>query len=180
MSKMPVQLEAMTANDIDDAAELVRVAMNENEATWAKQTMEFHFGCVKHKLDDGRSYLVLKRNNRIIGLVGLHRYIWGPKENVWLAWFAVDPDCRGQGLGSQLLAKAESLATDMGYSKFFVETYAAPVFDKARAFYKSKGFAEVGRVDNYLPDGSAMIVYGKELCKGNEVNETKRHFSNRS
>lgn len=162
---MNSRLENMTANDIDEAVELIKIAMNEDEAAWARKTMKSHFGCVKHKLVDGRNYFLWRENEKIIGVVGLHNYIWGPEENVWLSWFAVDPNHHGKGFGSRLLIEVEKVAVEMGYKKFFIETYDSFTFDKARSFYKEKGFVEVGKVSNYLPDGSAMIVYAKELCK---------------
>jgi hypothetical protein len=44
-----------------------------------------------------------------------------------------------------------------------IETYSQRTFERARAFYKARGYAELGRIANYLPDGSAMVVYGKQL-----------------
>lgn len=160
---MEVKLQQMSAEDIDAAVELISVAMNRHEAVWAKTTMKFHFECLEHGLNDGRSYFVWKKADKILGLVGLHNYIWGPKENVWLAWFAVAPGCQGKGYGGRMLTEIEKLAIDIGYKKFFVETYDNPDFDKARSFYQSKGFVEAGVVRDYLPDGSSMIVYEKQL-----------------
>lgn len=130
--------------------------------------MEFHFGCKGHGLDDGRSYFVWRQDKAIVGLVGLHHTIWGPEKNVWLAWFAVDPKCQGQGLGLKLLTEVERLAAHRGFSKLLVETYAHSDFDRARRFYERNGFEQVGQVNDYLPDGSAMIVYAKHVGKGVE------------
>jgi ribosomal protein S18 acetylase RimI-like enzyme len=96
-------------------------------------------------------------------LVGLHHTIWGPEKNVWLAWFAVDPDRQGQGLGRKLLAEIERLAGQRGFAKLLVETYEHSDFDKARRFYEKNRFERVGRIDDYLPDGSAMVVYAKHI-----------------
>jgi GNAT superfamily N-acetyltransferase len=160
---MEIRLQKMSAGDIDSAVGLIASAMNRHEATWAKTTIEFHFQCLRHKLIDGRSYYVWKEGDSIVGLVGLHNYIWGPKENVWLAWFAVEPAYQGKGYGSRMLSEIEKLAVSMGYKKFFVETYDNPVFDKARSFYQARGFFKAGVVNNYLPDKSPMVVYQKLL-----------------
>ncbi len=50
-----------------------------------------------------------------------------------------------------------------GYKNFLIETYDSPTFEKARSFYKAKGFSEIGRIEDYLPDGAAMIVFGKRI-----------------
>ena len=153
----------MSAKELDTAVELIAAAMNCHEADWARATMEFHFECLRHKLSDGRCYYVWKEGDKIMGLVGLHNYIWGPTENVWLAWFAVDPAYQCKGYGARLLAEIEKLAINKGREKLFVETYDSPVFYKARSFYQARGFTESGVVKNYLPDGSSMIVYEKQL-----------------
>lgn len=155
-------LEKMTIADVDEAVELVRLAMNADEADWARESMGFHFGCAGHGLDDGRVYYLAKVEDRIVGLVGLHRYIWGPPENVWLGWFAVAPDCRRAGIGRRLMQQVETLARQQGYKKLFVETYDHPTFTQARAFYASVGFSHVGNIENYLPDGSTMLVFCKK------------------
>jgi GNAT superfamily N-acetyltransferase len=161
-------LEPMAETDIDAAVLLVSRAMNADEARWARRTMEFHFGCRSHALDDGRSYFVRRESGQIAGLVGLHHEIWGPEENVWLAWFAVDPDSQGQGLGLTLLAEIERLAEQQGFGKLLVETYEHPDFDKGRRFYERNRFEQAGRVDDYLADGSAMVVYAKRIGRSTE------------
>jgi GNAT superfamily N-acetyltransferase len=154
-------LDPMEPSDVEVAASLVAEAMNADEGQWALRTMRFHFDCRKHDLDDGRVYYVWKRAGEIKGLAGLHQMIWGPPDNVWLAWFAVAPEFQGRGLGRELLRAVENLAVEKGYRKLLVETYDHPDFDKARRFYTSNGFQEAGRVSNYLPDGEAMVVYAK-------------------
>lgn len=165
MESIDIKLEPMTSSDIAPAVELIRDVMNEDEAAWAEKTMKFHFECIRHGINDGRDYFLWKQGGSILALAGLHNYIWGPRENVWLAWFAVARDYQRKGLGSRLLDEVQKLAVKMKYKKFFVETYDNPVFEKARAFYQSQGFVEAGVVDNYLPDGSTMIVYEKQLLK---------------
>ena len=160
---MEIKLQQMTESDINDAVDLIAEAMNRHEADWAKTTMGFHFACLKHKLTDGRSYYVWKEGGKVLGLAGLHHYIWGPAENVWLAWFAVAPAYQGKGCGGRMFAEIEKIAVKSGYKKFFVETYDSPDFDKARSFYQAKGFVRAGEVKNYLPNGSSMIVYEKQL-----------------
>jgi GNAT superfamily N-acetyltransferase len=161
-------LEPMKDTDIDAAAGLVARAMNADEGRWAKRTMEFHFGCKEHGLDDGRSYFVWRQDGAIVGIVGLHHAVWGPERNVWLAWFAVDPDHQGQGLGYRLLSEVENLAAERGFSKLLVETYAHGDFDKARRFYERNNFEQAGQINDYLPDGSAMVVYAKHIGRSTE------------
>jgi GNAT superfamily N-acetyltransferase len=156
-------LEPMSEEDIEVAAGLVARAMNADEGRWAARTMHFHFGCQAHGLDDGRMYYAFKQGGRIVGLAGLHHVIWGPEQNVWLAWFAVDPGIQGRGLGRKLLTAVESVAIEKGFRKLLIETYEHADFDKARRFYERNGFRQAGRVSDYLPDGSPMVVYARRL-----------------
>jgi GNAT superfamily N-acetyltransferase len=165
MQRSDGMLESMREADIEVAAGLVARAMNADEGRWAKRTMGFHFGCREHGIEDGRSYFVWRQDEVVVGLVGLHHTIWGPEKNVWLAWFAVDPDYRGRGLGLRLLTEVETLAGQRGFGKLLVETYAYSDFDKARRFYERNGFEQVGHINDYLLDGSAMIVYAKHIGK---------------
>jgi GNAT superfamily N-acetyltransferase len=158
-----VNLVPMKREDIPGAVDLIRIAMNEDEADWADVTMHHHFGCVENSLDDGRHYFVWKNGSKVHGIVGLHQYNWGPTENIWLGWFALDPDLHGKGLGSELFDRALSRAKEMRFRKLFIETYASQTFEKARRFYEKKGFEQIGKIENYLPDGEAMIVYLKVI-----------------
>lgn len=158
-----IKLELLPETDVPQTVSLIRLAMNPDEAAWAEKTFGAHFACKEHGIDDGRNYFICRDGEQISGLVGLHNYNWGPPENVWLAWFAVHPDCQRKGLGSALIDSIEKRATEMGYTALFIETYEHNDFAKARAFYQAKGFTQSGRIDSYLPDGSAMIVYRKGL-----------------
>ncbi|MBN1125218.1 MAG: GNAT family N-acetyltransferase [Sedimentisphaerales bacterium] len=163
MSQNPIQLQQMQRADIDAAVELIRKSMNGIEARFAHKTMDFHFACLDHGLNDGRHYYVYRKEGQILGLVGLHNYIWGPRENVWLTWFCVHPDMQGKGLGTTLLSNAEAMARKLDYRKFFIETYDMPDFSTARAFYEKQGFTLAGKIEDYLPNKAGMIVYLKHV-----------------
>jgi len=164
----------MNAADITPCVRLIRRAMDDDEARQARQTFRFHFACRRHGLDDGRAYYVLDADATICGLAGLHHYHWGPPENVWLAWFAVDPARQGRGLGTLLLEAMTHEARRRGYTKFFVETYSTPQFARARAFYRAHGFIQAGRVRSYLAaDAGDMIVFFKILSQALHVQQSQ-------
>lgn len=153
----------MSGADVEGVARLISSAMNADEGNQARETLDFHFTCRLHGMDDGRTYYVLADTTSIQGVVGLHRYLWGPPENVWLAWFAVDPKLLGTGCGTRLLDYILDRATNGGYRKLYIETYSTPEFAAARRFYETKGFALAGGVQSYLPGGGDMVVYAREL-----------------
>jgi len=158
-----ITIKLMSEDQVDEAVELVSKAMNADEGKWARNTMELYFTSKRHGIDSGREYYVWRDGGQICGLVGLHRHIWGPKENVWLSWFAVHPDWQGQGAGGALIDAIRKQAVRNGHKKLLVETYDSKTFDKARSFYEGKGFRQIGRIENYLPDGSAMVVFGMDI-----------------
>nr|MBD3621725.1 GNAT family N-acetyltransferase [Sunxiuqinia sp.] len=169
MQNKTIEIIPMQARDIANAVGLISQAMNQDEGKWASETMHFHFKCAEQELDDGHDYYLWWEHDEVKGIVGLHQYAWGPPENVWLAWFAVSPAEQGKGYDRALLDEVEKKARQRGFRKFFVETYAHPDFDKAIRFYQKYGFTEHGRIANYLPDGSQMIVLGKSLSSGRRL-----------
>jgi len=158
-----VVLRLLSDKDIASVVSLISLIMNSDEGNQAFKTLNFHCACKNYTLDDGRIYYVLVKGDAIKGVTGLHHYQWGPVENVWLAWFALDPSLHGQGLGKLLLDSVTSLAQELGYLKMFIETYSTPEFAAARAFYLSNGFVLAGSVRSYLPSGADMVVFIKEL-----------------
>jgi GNAT superfamily N-acetyltransferase len=157
------RLRPMVERDIHPVVCLIGRAMNSDEGRQAQETFHFHFSCKHHGLNDGRRYYVLMDDSYIAGIAGLHHYVWGPPENVWLAWFAVEPELHARGLGTFLLDAITREARQLGYTTLFVETYSTPDFAQARRFYQAKGFTEAGHVRAYLGNAGDMIVFSKDL-----------------
>ena len=158
-----VAIRPMRPTEMEETAILIGRAMNLEEGEQALRTFRFHFACKSQGLDDGRSYDVWCDGGSLMGIVGLHHYVWGPPENVWLAWFAVDPAAQQRGIGRCLLDFVEKKARIQGYMKIFVETYSTPEFARARDFYRAQGFSVSGGVKEYLTGGGDMVVFVKEL-----------------
>jgi ribosomal protein S18 acetylase RimI-like enzyme len=148
--------------------ELITAAMNEDEGRWASKTFDFHFDCLQKGIDSTRQFYIALINKRVIGVVGLHQYRWGPEENIWLSWFAVSPDQQRKGIGKWLFLKMLNTAQQQGYRKIFIETYQNATFEKAISFYQQQGFREQGRVAGYLPDGSDMLVFQLDIGANQE------------
>jgi GNAT superfamily N-acetyltransferase len=170
MTKSNVRLDTMLAEDVGQTEDLIATAMNPDEGRWAGVTMRRHFDLQRLGVSDGRQYFVTRDFGRVIGIVGLHHYEWGPSENVWLGWFAVAPQEQGKGLGRILLLEIQGVAYAQGFRKLFIETYGSKTFEMARVFYANQGFQEAGRIANYLPDSSDMIVFSKIISKNETAN----------
>jgi len=148
--------------------DLIARAMDADEARFALATFRFHFECQRHGIHDGRHLFVCDAGGAPQGVVGLHFYHWGPPQNVWLSWFAVDPALHGTGLGSRLLNEVRGLARKLGYERLFIETYSGPVFERAVRFYQRNGFRQAGSIEGYLPSGANMLVFSCRVAGGGE------------
>ena len=83
----------------------------------------------------------------------------------WLEieYLFVKEDLRGQGIGSQLLHRAESEAKKRNCRFAFVNTYQF----QAPAFYQKQGYKEVFTLKDY-PYTGQIHYYQKDLKTGNE------------
>jgi GNAT superfamily N-acetyltransferase len=92
----------------------------------------------------------------VAGLLGHTRWGWLLVDKLWLA-----DDVRGQGLGSRLMAAAESLAIDRGCTGAMLTTFE----HQARPFYEKLGYALFGTLEGY-PAGTRQYYLGKQLRPG--------------
>jgi GNAT superfamily N-acetyltransferase len=103
------------------------------EAKVARELAEF---CQNYQAGRDGMWLV-QRNGQIEGSIvidGSHASTSGAH----LRWFITTEAIRGQGLGSQLLAKAVEFVQVCGYRKTFLWTFSG--LDAARHLYESQGF----------------------------------------
>lgn len=81
------------------------------------------------------------------GLKGRTFYSW-----LFIDWLWLTPAARGQGVGLQLLNRAEAAAQDRGCIGAYVDTFSFQAPD----FYRNNGYKEFGRIEG-LPPGHACI-----------------------
>lgn len=68
----------------------------------------------------------------------------------------------GRGVGRQLMAAAEALARERGYSTVRLEVNEAN--HRAIGIYERGGYAKIGRREDYYEDGAAALLYEKPLA----------------
>jgi len=88
---------------------------------------------------------------------GIMKYL---EEDAHLLLFAVRPEYRRCGIGSQLLAWLESTATTAGIELIFLE--ARTNNRPARAFYAARGYRELAKLQRYY-GGEDAVRIGKDL-----------------
>jgi GNAT superfamily N-acetyltransferase len=76
------------------------------------------------------------------GLDGELRWAWLYVAHLWLA-----ESLRGRGIGTALLARAESFARDHGASAVYLDTLDF----QALSFYEKRGYAVYGVLDDFPP-----------------------------
>lgn len=92
---------------------------------------------LQHKIrNDAESIILAKDDDKIIGCLFFISDMW--MNSIWR--LSVLPEYRGQGIGMQLMEKAESILSSRGIKEvvFFVD----PKKDRLKNWYKSQGYKQ--------------------------------------
>lgn len=154
--KMHVRIVPMTADHLDEVAELERICFT---TPWSRnmlaEELDNYLSAFLVALDDG---------GRVVGYAGLQAVL----DEGYITNVAVRPDCRRQGVASQLLQVFLNFAEGNKLAFLSLEVRASN-YD-AIALYGSRGFRSVGRRKNYYehPKEDAIIMT-KEFDHGTET-----------
>lgn len=155
--KMHVRIVPMTADHLDEVAELERICFT---TPWSRNMLA-------EELDNYLSaFLVaLDDSGRVAGYAGLQAVL----DEGYITNVAVRPDCRRQGVASQLLKVFLDFAEGNKLAFLTLEVRASN-YD-AIALYGSRGFRSVGRRKNYYehPREDAIIMTKEFTTNGTET-----------
>ena len=144
--KIHVRIVPMTADHLDEVAELERVCFT---TPWSRNMLA-------EELDNYLSaFLVaLDDNDKVAGYAGLQAVL----DEGYITNVAVRPDCRRQGIAGKLLQVFLDFAKGNHLAFLSLEVRASN-YD-AIALYGSRGFRSVGRRKNYYehPREDAIIM----------------------
>ena len=144
--KMHVRIVPMTADHLDEVAELERVCFT---TPWSRNMLA-------EELDNYLSaFLVaLDDNDKVAGYAGLQAVL----DEGYITNVAVRPDCRRQGIAGKLLQVFLDFAKGNHLAFLSLEVRASN-YD-AIALYGSRGFRSVGRRKHYYehPREDAIIM----------------------
>ena len=116
----------------------------------------YDFNVAATGFSDGRYLACFLRNDKGVMYAGICGHTWGGTCEIKLLW--MDEAYRRRGLGSRLLRAAEEEARRRGCTQMLLSTHSF----QAPLFYRSHGFRELVRIDDY-PRGHASIILMKSL-----------------
>jgi ribosomal-protein-alanine acetyltransferase len=147
-------IRAATEADVQEVARLEEVCLGDD--AWSRGLVEQGIVAALPTV----SYLVAEEGGTVVGYA-VTSSTGVLDDDAELQRIAVDPAYRRRGLATDLLAAVERLAADSRAQRLLLEVREDNV--PAAAFYRARGFAEVGRRSGYYRDGAAAVVLGKKL-----------------
>ncbi|MGD6968031.1 GNAT family N-acetyltransferase [Rossellomorea vietnamensis] len=100
------------------------------------------------------SFIIRNEQGEIVGGI-TGTLFWG---HCHIDFLWVGQNCRGKGLGKELLLKMENLAKEKGCCLVILDTFSF----QAPEFYKSQGYKVFGTVDDF-PKGERQFYLEKRL-----------------
>jgi ribosomal protein S18 acetylase RimI-like enzyme len=90
-------------------------------------------------------WVAIDENNNVVGTTGIYTYIKDENEAIWLAWFCVDPEQRGEGIGKKLIEYSINMAREYKKKYFRLYTSSDPNEAAAQNLYEKYGFKVIKR-----------------------------------
>jgi ribosomal protein S18 acetylase RimI-like enzyme len=85
-------------------------------------------------------------------------------EGTWqLYWIAVHPLYQGSGVAQALEKYAEAFVRELGGYWLLAETSSQTGYERARAFYRKRGYVELAQIPDYYKPLDNLVIYGKRL-----------------
>lgn len=105
--------------------------------------------------DERMLWIVARDDDGVVsgGLKGRSEFAW-----LFVDWLWIRADRRARGIGSRLLAQAETEARARGCAGIYLGSFTFQAPD----FYKRAGYSEFGRIGGF-PPGHALVFLLKRL-----------------
>ena len=143
-----------TSDDVDAVVELEVACLGAD--AWSRGLVEQGVAAALPTV----SYLVAEVDGVVVG----HAVASAAGDDAELQRIAVAPTHRRAGRATTLLAEVERRAARDGATRLLLEVREDN--PGAQAFYRARGFVDVGRRPAYYRDGAAAVVLGKEVDRG--------------
>ncbi len=78
-------------------------------------------------------------------------------------WIAVDPDEKGQGIGTMLIEDAEKEIRGAGGYLILIETSGKVEYENTRGFYESRGYRVASTILDFYSPGDDLVTFEKRF-----------------
>lgn len=142
---MTLVFRGMAVGDLEAVAALEAESFT---APWNAET----FGTLLDR--PGAEMLVLAEDDSVVG----YAVLWCIMDQGEIANIAIQPNRRGQHLGTRLLDETLAVARERGVKDLFLEVRESNA--AARHMYQTRGFREIGRRKSYYdrPKEDALVL----------------------
>jgi ribosomal protein S18 acetylase RimI-like enzyme len=99
------------------------------------------------------------------GVVGYVAYGLTPLTvGTWdIYWIAVDPEMKGQGIGTMLMEDAEKEITGAGGYLILIETSGKVEYENTRGFYEGRGYSVASTIRDFYSPGDDLVTFEKRF-----------------
>ncbi|MBI2922380.1 MAG: GNAT family N-acetyltransferase [Planctomycetes bacterium] len=154
-----ISLRALRAGDRDVIAGLLARAGNFNAAEQAVGCELADYSLANPGQTDYR-FAIAEDDGRPVGYA-----CWGLaslSDGSWeLYWVAVDPDCRGRGVGRILVEHCEDDVRTARGRSLVAETSSRSGYEGTLAFYRKLNYEILGRIRDFYTAGDDKVILGK-------------------
>jgi len=151
VSTAPVQIDAMTLDDLEGVQEVERASF---PVPWPSNA--FRTELTQNK---NARYIVARERDRIVGYAGL----WLMVDEAHITTFAVLPEHRRRRIGERMLQRLFDVADEMGAEWLTLEVRVSNI--GAQRLYEKYGFRRAGVRRRYYSDNNedALIMWTDRL-----------------
>ena len=158
---MDIKLRPMVDDDRTDVMRIVR-----ESAEFSSLDYEIAEDVIDDYLNDpvqsGYFVTVAEVDEQVVGYVtyGLTPLTVGTWD---VYWIAVDPEEKGQGIGTALLDDAEKEIRGAKGYLILIETSGKLEYENTRGFYEARGYEVACVIKDYYDHGDDLVTFQKRL-----------------
>nr|WP_241390802.1 hypothetical protein [Serratia proteamaculans] len=127
------------------------------------RTLDFHYGCQRAGLDDGRRYWCFKQEGEIIGLTGYHYRLWDHPDIVWSAWFVAAQDAAAMTKLGMIYNNIYACLTQTKFRIMYIELLGNGTDSNIYNVVKYLGLEEIATFNDFHGLNKDMVIVKVEL-----------------
>ncbi len=111
----------------------------------------------------GYEFVLAEAGGRLVGYA-----CYGPtpatQGTIDLYWIVVSVDYQGNGIGREILTRAEEAARRIGGERLYVDTSSQEKYEPTRAFYRRTGFRKIAELTDFYRLGDNKVIFVKSIA----------------